>query len=152
LPHLNDLADSLLGHPGQCEVVTGAVANDAGKAVGPAAAVRGRRGVDDFRCVGAYTRQIIIEHKGALISGVAGTTDAEVTGAEIAVGQVGRDVFTLDDRDGIAAPGAILPVRRDADPLFAQRVPPLLPDLPRFPYHAFNSCVRAIADRVHSIN
>src|SRR5258707_9859146 len=79
---------------------------------------------------------IVVEHEGAFVRRVGLPADAPIARAEIAVARVRFTPCGLD-RNGFAAPRPILPMRRHDDPLFTQRMPPLLPQ----PERAFRTGV-----------
>src|SRR5205085_448437 len=111
---------------GERQVMSRAVADYARDAFRRADAVRRVRRVQLRRRVGADARVVVVEDEGLLVTRVGLAAHAMVAGAEVAGGVVhGRSL--LFARDRLAAPRPVLPVRRNNNPLLAQRVPALLP-------------------------
>src|SRR5262245_18645321 len=69
---------------------------------------------------------IVIEGEDAPVLRVDGAADPRIAGTQITVGDVRwpRRVFELDR---VAAPGPVLAMSSNDDPLFAQRVPAFFP-------------------------
>src|SRR5205807_6533116 len=69
---------------------------------------------------------IVVEDENSLVLRIHCAADACVARTQIAIFNVRRNALVLPS-DCLAAPWAVLPVRRDNHPLFAQRMPSLFP-------------------------
>ena len=70
---------------------------------------------------------VVVEDERLLVIGIDRTADAPVAGTQVAITEIFRQGFFVV-RDGLADPRAVLPVRRDDHPFFAQRMPSFFPD------------------------
>ena len=73
------------------------------------------------RRIGVKRGEIVVEHEGVRIGGIARAVRAKITGAEIAVRVMGKRRLG-GERLALALPGPLHPMRRDERPFAGQRV------------------------------
>src|SRR5438105_549478 len=104
-----------------------AVANDAGDAVCRTVLVDSRRFCQFSWGIFPYAGMIIVENKNRFIVRILLSTDAGISGAKVTI--FGVFFFRLVRLgDGFPVPGAVLSMRGDDDPFFAQRMPAFFPN------------------------
>src|SRR5262249_15355374 len=78
------------------------------------------------RCILADARQVVIKDKGRGVRLILFARDARVAGAQVAVFEIaGKGRASRENR--FAAPGTILSMRGDDDPLLTKRMPSFFP-------------------------